>query len=48
MTVEQLIEKLKDLPQDYDIALYNEFEGGYNYNFEIDIDNTLKNVQLSC
>lgn len=48
MTVEQLIEKLKDLPQDYDIALYNEFEGGCSYNFEIDIYNELKVIHLSC
>lgn len=48
MTVEQLIEKLEELPKDYDIAIYNEFEGGRSYYFEIDIYDELKVIELSC
>lgn len=46
MTVEELIEKLKTMPQDYNIALYNDFEGGFSYNFEIIQYDNLKQIQL--
>ena len=48
MTVKELIEKLKIMPQDYEVSIYNEFEGGVRYVFEIIQDDNSKEIQFYC
>lgn len=46
MTVAELIEILKTMPQDYDVTVYNDFEGGVDYKFEIIQYDNSKQIQF--
>ena len=46
MTVKELIEILKTMPQEYDVTIYDSFEGMLNYNFEVIKCDSSKQIEI--